>query len=186
MPCLLGGVLVGDEKEVREAGVRDAEPWDNVGLILGDPAAQMRRVLLCIDLTAEVVEEAVRERCDAVVAYHPPIFKDLRKIVADAGPDQLRDQRSTVSRGGGATATVTASSPGAVVFEALRHGIAVYSPHTALDVAPGGTSSHSTLPSRKMSPHASIPASARCGATAASNTITDPVARQALIPILRL
>ena len=121
------------------APLRDAEPWDNVGLILGDAAAQVRRVLLCIDLTADVVEEAVRDRCDAVVAYHPPIFKDLRKVVADAGRDELRDQKSTVSRSGGATATITASSPGAIVFEALRHGIAVYSPHTALDVADGGT-----------------------------------------------
>ena len=103
---------IRDLMEVMEkiAPLRDAEPWDNVGLILGDPAAGVRRVLLCIDLTAEVVAEAVRDRCDAVVAYHPPLFKDVRKLVA-----------------------------GSAQFEALRHGIAVYSPHTALDVADGGT-----------------------------------------------
>lgn len=87
-----------------------AEPWDNVGLILGDPAAPLARVLLCIDLTAAIVEEARRKRCEAVVAYHPPIFKEVRKIAA-----------------------------GTVVFDAVRHGLAVYSPHTALDVAEDGT-----------------------------------------------
>jgi dinuclear metal center YbgI/SA1388 family protein len=92
------------------APLRDAEPWDNVGLILGDPAASARRVLLCIDLTLDVIDEARRLGRDAVVAYHPPLFKDVRKLVAGQPP-----------------------------FEALRAGLAVYTPHTALDVADGGT-----------------------------------------------
>ena len=92
------------------APLRDAEPWDNVGLILGDPSADLSRVLLCIDLTPAVVQEARRQRCEAVVAYHPPLFKNVTKL--------------------------TAGDP---AFEAVRHGIAVYTPHTALDVADGGT-----------------------------------------------
>lgn len=92
------------------APLRDAETWDNVGLILGDPDEKLRRVLLCIDLTLPVIEEAVRLRCEAVVAYHPPLFKDMRRLNA-----------------------------GEPAFEAVRRGIAVFSPHTALDVADGGT-----------------------------------------------
>ena len=92
------------------APLRDAEPWDNVGLILGDPAARLGRVILCIDLTTVVVAEALRLGCTAAIAYHPPLFKDVRKLLA-----------------------------GSPTFEALRAGLAVYSPHTALDVAEGGT-----------------------------------------------
>ena len=87
-----------------------AEPWDNVGLIVGDASADVARVMLCIDLTPAVVEEAVRTGAQAVVAYHPPMFKDVRKLVA-----------------------------GEPAFEAIRKGVAVYTPHTALDVAEGGT-----------------------------------------------
>lgn len=92
------------------APTRYAEPWDNVGLIVGDRAAPATRVLLCIDLTLPVLAEAASLRCDAVVAYHPPVFEGLKRFLA-----------------------------GEVAFEAARRGIAVYSPHTALDVAPGGT-----------------------------------------------
>lgn len=87
-----------------------AEPWDNVGLLIGDESASMERVLLCIDMTAAVVDEAVRRGCQGVVAYHPPIFKDVRRLQA-----------------------------GEPVFEAVRAGLSVYSPHTAYDVATGGT-----------------------------------------------
>ena len=49
------------------APLREAEPWDNVGLILGDPAGPLSRVMLCIDLTPEVIAEAAGHRCEAVV-----------------------------------------------------------------------------------------------------------------------
>ena len=87
-----------------------AEPWDNVGLLVGDPAAAVTRVLLTIDYSPAVAAEAMSLGCDAVVAYHPPIFSAIKKIVA-----------------------------GSAVFDAIRNGIAIYSPHTALDVAAGGT-----------------------------------------------
>lgn len=96
------------------APTRLAESWDNVGLIVGDAEAQLRRILLCIDLTPSVLAEARAHGAGAVVAYHPPIFKGLRHLRA-----------GDVASG--------------VIFDAVRHNIAVYSPHTALDVAPGGT-----------------------------------------------
>jgi dinuclear metal center YbgI/SA1388 family protein len=86
-----------------------AEPWDNVGLLLGDRAQPLSSALLCIDLSSDVVAEAAEQKCQAVVAYHPPIFEGLKRVTG--GP----------------------------VLEALRAGLAVYSPHTALDAAPGGT-----------------------------------------------
>jgi dinuclear metal center YbgI/SA1388 family protein len=93
------------------APTKFAASWDNVGLLTGDPKQTVSRVLLTIDYTAEVAAEAERERCDAVVAYHPPIFKALKRVTA-----------------------------GSLIFDAIRKGIAIWSPHTALDVADGGTS----------------------------------------------
>ncbi|AUX43958.1 Nif3-like dinuclear metal center hexameric protein [Sorangium cellulosum] len=92
------------------APLRFAEPWDNVGLIAGDPARPSSAALLAIDYTPEVAREARELGCDLVVAYHPPLFEAVKRVVAP--------------------------SP---VFEAIRDGIALYSPHTALDVAEGGT-----------------------------------------------
>jgi dinuclear metal center YbgI/SA1388 family protein len=88
-----------------------AESWDNVGLIAGDPDQDTLRILLTIDYTAEVAAETVPGDC--VVAYHPPLFKPTGKLTADG--------------------------PHALVFDAIRRGVAIYSPHTALDVAGGGT-----------------------------------------------
>ena len=95
------------------ATVRWAEPWDNTGLLVGDPAAPLAKILVTIDLSMEVLAEAVAEGVTAVVAYHPPIFKGLKRL-----------------------------GPGELAFEAVRAGVAVYSPHTALDVAFGGTNDH--------------------------------------------
>jgi dinuclear metal center YbgI/SA1388 family protein len=87
-----------------------AESWDNVGLLAGDPAAEVSKVLLAIDFTSAVAEEARAAGCQLVIAYHPPIFHPLKRVLA-----------------------------GQPVFDAIRHGIALYSPHTALDAADGGT-----------------------------------------------
>jgi dinuclear metal center YbgI/SA1388 family protein len=87
-----------------------AEPWDNVGLLVGDPNQDITGLLLTIDLTAEVAAEAQQKKCDLVIAYHPPIFSPLKKIIA-----------------------------GSLVFDAIQKGVAIYSPHTALDAANGGT-----------------------------------------------
>lgn len=92
------------------APTRHAEAWDNVGLIAGDPQQNVSRVMLTIDYTPEVACEAAGEGCDAVVAYHPPLFEAVKRVVA-----------------------------GSLVFDAIRRGVALYSPHTALDVAEGGT-----------------------------------------------
>ena len=99
----------------RIAPIALAQDWDNVGLLFGDGGAPLRRALLCIDLTPEVAREASSGKHDLVLAYHPPIFKPLSRIRADA------DDTS------------------AIVHHCICSGISVYSPHTALDAAPGGT-----------------------------------------------
>src|SRR5258706_8857676 len=92
------------------APTRYAEAWDNVGLLAGDPDQQISRAMLAIDYTQEVAAEALREQCDFIIAYHPPIFSPVKRMLA-----------------------------GDVLYDAIRRGVAIYSPHTALDVAPGCT-----------------------------------------------
>ncbi len=88
-----------------------AAEWDNVGLLVGDGSAEVRRLLLCVDLTDAVLAEAAKAGAAMVMAYHPVIFKPISRITAEAAP---------------------------VVYEAARRGLAVYSMHTAWDAAAGG------------------------------------------------
>lgn len=91
-----------------------AEEWDNTGLILGPSrGTRIRRALLTIDCTPEVVEEAVQQRCQCVVTYHPPIFAPLTRL----SPDSPGDRR---------------------LIRLIESRIAVYAPHTALDAVEGG------------------------------------------------
>ena len=108
----LGDVCDGLEQI---APIALAQSWDNVGLLAGDPNAVVRRVMLCIDLMPAVVAEAIDANVELIVAYHPPIFKPLARLVADS--------RETDSQ----------------VFDCIAAGIAIYSPHTAYDAAEGGT-----------------------------------------------
>src|SRR5437588_12929737 len=96
------------------APTRYAESWDNVGLLAGDPAQEITGAMLTIDYTPEVACEAAGAKCDLIIAYHPPIFDALKRLTAGSG------------------------SSGAI-FDAIRRGVAIYSPHTALDMADGGT-----------------------------------------------
>jgi dinuclear metal center YbgI/SA1388 family protein len=95
------------------APTRNAESWDNVGLLAGDPGQDVARAMLAIDYTPEVAREAAAAACDVVIAYHPPIFQAVKRV--------------------------TAGGPSDLVYDAIRRGVAIYSPHTALDVAGGGT-----------------------------------------------
>lgn len=92
------------------APTRYAESWDNVGLLAGDPGQEVSRALLAIDYIDDVARERESLECDLVIAYHPPIFSAIKRLTA-----------------------------GHVVFDAIRRGVSIYSPHTALDVADGGT-----------------------------------------------
>ncbi len=93
-----------------------AAEWDNVGLLLGSPDdALAGPVLMTIDLTGAVLQEAAQHQASAVIAYHPPIFHPLKRLT----------DREPVQR---------------TLLRAARMGLAIYSPHTALDAAPGAMS----------------------------------------------
>lgn len=91
------------------------ESWDNSGLQLGRPDAECRGVLVCVDVTPEVIKEAVDKGCDLIISHHPLIFKGVRQITG----------RDRVER---------------CIALALQNNISVYSSHTATDCAPGGVS----------------------------------------------
>jgi dinuclear metal center YbgI/SA1388 family protein len=86
-----------------------------VGLLAGDRTASVRRVLFAIDLSPAVVSEALRVKAQLIVAYHPPIFRPVTRLV---GPGDTME---------------------AQVLRCVARGIAIYSPHTALDSAVRGT-----------------------------------------------
>ncbi|KAF2012151.1 NGG1p interacting factor 3 [Aaosphaeria arxii CBS 175.79] len=91
--------------------------WDNTGLLLEAPFDPARRrsnkVLLTIDLTRAVADEAIALDSSIIIAYHPIIFRGLKSLTLE------NTQQQTLLR-------------------LASHGISVYSPHTAVDAAPGG------------------------------------------------
>ena len=104
--------------EILSALQRWAPPavaWDrdNIGLLVGGSADTVTRVLVCLDVTPAVVEEAVRENAQLIVAHHPVIFHPLKALRTD------RPQ-------------------GAMLAELLKRGIGVIALHTNADAARGG------------------------------------------------
>ena len=91
-----------------------AEPWDNVGLLmdLGE-RREFERAFFTIDLTDRTLDEALAWHADFLIAYHPPIFGGLKRLRHDVPGER-------------------------VVLRALRAGLTVYSPHTALDAVEDG------------------------------------------------
>lgn len=132
------------EKLETLAPLRYAEEWDNVGLLI-DPRSRgadlnVRRVLLCIDATHAVIEEAVNARVGCLLSYHPPLFRAQKRFANVDSP---------------------------LLFAAARHGFAVYSPHTALDAVPlgindwlveglGAGSSQALVPHPEQDPNAAF------------------------------
>jgi len=90
-----------------------AESWDNIGLLVGDRARPVARLMTCLTLTPDSVGEAVSERCDLVVAHHPLPFKPLARLTTD-------------------------ETPGRLLWQLMGAGISVYSAHTAFDSAARG------------------------------------------------
>ena len=55
------------------------ESYDNSGLIVGDENTQVTSVLICLDRVVEVIEEAIENDCNLIIAHHPIIFSGLKK-----------------------------------------------------------------------------------------------------------
>lgn len=91
------------------------ESWDNTGLQVGSRRAECSGVLLCVDVTPAVVEEARQRGCSLIISHHPLIFKGLKRLSGNTPAEEA-------------------------VMAAIRSDITVYSCHTAIDSAPGGVS----------------------------------------------
>jgi dinuclear metal center YbgI/SA1388 family protein len=85
-----------------------AEEWDNVGLLVGDASTKVERVLLTLDATPEVIEEAKERKAQLILAHHPIIFKPLKNLRSDNQAAQIP-------------------------IQLLKEGIAYYAAHTNLD-----------------------------------------------------
>ncbi len=91
------------------------ETWDNSGVQVGTTAGECTGVLLCVDVTPRVVDEAVALGANLIISHHPLIFKGIKHLT-------------------GAT-PVEAS-----IMNAIAAGVTIYSSHTAMDNTPGGVS----------------------------------------------
>ena len=105
-------------KEVYDALERFAplplqEDWDNAGLQVGLTEAEVSGALLCLDVTEEIVREAMAKGCNLIVSHHPLIFRKLAQV-----SDTDMVQRS--------------------VMQAIKNDITIISMHTNLDSALGG------------------------------------------------
>ena len=84
------------------------ESYDNCGLQVGDATAEVTGVMLTLDVTEDVLEEALNRNCNMIVAHHPVIFSGLKKITG----------RNYVER---------------IVQKAIKNDIAIYAAHTNVD-----------------------------------------------------
>jgi dinuclear metal center YbgI/SA1388 family protein len=101
------------EKIEKLAPLNLAESWDNVGLLIGDYQKEIKNIMVTLDVTLEVVKEAVEKKIDLIIAHHPIIFKPLKKITMDDYTGQM-------------------------VCNLIKNDISVYAAHTNLDIAKGG------------------------------------------------
>jgi dinuclear metal center YbgI/SA1388 family protein len=95
--------------------VRSAQAYDNVGLQVGDSSANVDRIVVALDLTRAVIEEAIERGANLIVTHHPIIFKPIKKVTA-------------------------AGDQSGLPFLLARAGISHIAIHTNLDAAHGGVS----------------------------------------------
>ena len=56
------------------------ESYDNAGLLVGNSQMEIISILICIDVTEKVIEEAIRKNCNLIVSHHPLIFTGIKKL----------------------------------------------------------------------------------------------------------
>src|SRR6185436_18981388 len=84
------------------------ESYDNTGLLVGDPGKEVKGILVSLDCTEDVVNEAASRNCNLIVSHHPILFKGLKSLTG----------RTYVER---------------AILAAIRKDIALYAIHTNLD-----------------------------------------------------
>lgn len=94
-----------------------AESWDNVGLMVGKPEQEIKKALICLDVTRAVVDEAVNNSVDIIISHHPFIFRGLKSLAES-------------------------DYTGYLIHKLIKNNISVYSAHTNFDIAPRGLNFH--------------------------------------------
>jgi len=89
------------------------ESYDNAGLIVGDKNNLVSGVLICLDSTEEVIQEAIDKKCNLIIAHHPIVFSGLKKITG----------KTYIER---------------TIIKAIKNDVAIYAAHTNLDNVLGG------------------------------------------------
>lgn len=84
------------------------ESYDNAGLIVGNNSLEITGAVICLDSTEEVIEEAIKSKCNLVIAHHPIIFSGLKKL----------NGKNYIER---------------AIIKAIKNDIAIYAIHTNLD-----------------------------------------------------
>ncbi len=90
------------------APLENAEDFDNVGLLVGNPADEVKGILVTLDTLENVIDEAVEKKCNLVVSFHPIIFSGIKKLTGATYVERT-------------------------ILKAIRNNISIYSMHTALD-----------------------------------------------------
>ncbi|MBE6751440.1 MAG: Nif3-like dinuclear metal center hexameric protein [Ruminococcaceae bacterium] len=84
-------------------------PWDNTGLLVGNENSEVKRVMLSLDVTGDVIDEAKKNNVDLVITHHPLIFEGVKSVTSDT-----------------------------LLYKAVSSGISFISSHTCLDIAKDG------------------------------------------------
>lgn len=87
--------------------------WDNVGLQVGDYNHDVKKILLSLDITEKIIEEAIDNNCQLVISHHPLLFNGINSITCQ---DRI----------------------GRIIIKAIKNGLAIFSAHTNLDIVKGG------------------------------------------------
>jgi len=98
------------------APLRLQENYDNSGLLIGNSQSEIGKALITLDVTNEVIDEAISHNCNLIIAHHPIIFKGLKKLRGDNLVEQ-------------------------VTIKAIKNDIAIYAIHTNLDNVLNGVNS---------------------------------------------
>lgn len=92
-----------------------ADDWDAPGLVCGSPQMRVSRILMTVDVTDEIVEEAIAGGFDLVIAHHPLLLRGVKSMSEE-------------------------TSKGSIITKAIRANLAIYAAHTNADIVPRGVS----------------------------------------------
>lgn len=95
--------------------LQGAEAWDRSGLLIGDQARIIHKVLLTVDITSPVIDEAITGGFDLVISHHPVLLREVDSIIES-------------------------SSKQALLTKAASHNVALYAAHTNADITENGVS----------------------------------------------